>query len=191
MYRWLRNIHLVIGLFSLLFLGTYSLSALQMAHPSWFSLQPEVKETQFTINPEASYSPRVIARILMDDFGIRGGLDQVKEMPGRYELRISRLGTECEVSYSEKTGETTVRTFRSNFIGMLNSLHHSAGFLRTDVLRRAWAALVGVVSLGLILLALTGIYLWLKLFNERAVGVILLGISLGYSLTLAIWLRVM
>ena len=41
----------------------------------------------------------------------------------------------------------------------------------------------------LILLALTRIYLWFKLFNERGVGIVLLAISLTYSLTLAIWLR--
>jgi len=53
----------------------------------------------------------------------------------------------------------------------------------------AWAALVGIVSLGLILLALTGIYLWFRLFEERAVGIALLVVSLVCSLTLAIWLR--
>ena len=76
-------------------------------------------------------------------------------------------------------------------MGMLNSLHHTAGFRSEDPLRRTWAAFVGVVSVGLILLALTGIYLWFKLFNERAVGTVLLVISLVYSLTLAIWLRLM
>jgi hypothetical protein len=191
MYRWLRNIHLVVGLFSVLFLGTYGTSAVQMAHSSWFSLQPEVKEAQVTIGTEGSNNPRAIARALMDDYGIQGGLDEVKEMPAGYKLRISRPGTEYEVSYSATKGETKVRMSRANFMGMLNSLHHTAGFRREDPLRRAWAAFVGVVSVGLILLALTGIYLWFKLFNERAVGIVLLVISLVYSLTLAIRLRVM
>ena len=191
MYRWLRNIHLAVGLFSVLFLGTYGASAVQMAHPSWFSLQPEVKETEVIIGTKVSDNPRAIARALMDDYGIQGGLDEVKEMPGGYKLRISRPGTEYEVSYSRPTGETKVRTSRANFMGVLNSLHHTAGFRREDPLRRAWAAFVGVVSVGLILLALTGIYLWFKLFNERAVGTVLLVISLTYSFTLAIRLRVM
>jgi hypothetical protein len=46
------------------------------------------------------------------------------------------------------------------------------------------------VSTALILLGLTGIYLWFKLHNERIVGAILLTISLSYSLTLMILLRV-
>src|SRR5215813_13499902 len=99
MYRWLRNTHLVIGLFSVLFLSTYGGSAVQMAHPSWFSLQPRIEETHMAMRTQVSDNPRVIARILMDDYGMRGGLDEVKEAPEGYELRISRPGTEYEVSY--------------------------------------------------------------------------------------------
>ncbi|PYV38033.1 MAG: hypothetical protein DMG06_26595 [Acidobacteria bacterium] len=189
MYRWLRNIHLVSGLFSFLFLFTYGWSAVQMAHRTWFSLEPEIRETQVAVGSEVSDNPRALARTLMDDYGLRGGLDEIKQTPEGYKLRISRPGTEYEVSYSRARGEAKVRTFRANFPGMLNSLHHVAGFRRGDGLQKTWAALVGVVSVGLVLLALTGIYLWFKLFNERGVGIVLLAISLTYSLTLAIWLR--
>jgi len=191
MYRWLRNIHLVSGLFSVLFLFTYGWSAVQMAHRSWFSLQPRIRETQVAVGIEVSDNPRALARTLMDDYGLRGGLDEVRQTSEGYELRISRPGTEYKVSYSRVRGEAKVRTFRANFMGMLNSLHHVAGFRRGDGLQKTWASLVGVVSVGLILLAVTGIYLWFKLFNERAVGIVLLVISLTYSLSLAIWLRLM
>jgi len=191
MYRWLRNIHLVSGLFSFLFLLTYSWSAAQMAHPSWFSLQPGITETQVAITPDLSGNPRVLARALMDDHGLRGGLDDVEQTPEGYELRISSLGTEYEVSYSRARGVVEVRTLRANFMGMLNRLHHVAGFWRGDAIQQTWAAFVGVVSVGLILLALTGIYLWFKLFSERSVGIVLLATSLAFSLTLAVWLRLM
>ena len=162
-----------------------------MAHPSWFSLQPGITETQVAIATEVSDNPRVLARALMDDHGLRGGLDEVKQTPEGYELRISSLGTEHQVSYSRAKGEAKVRTFRANFMGILNRLHHVAGFLRGDGIQQTWAAFVGVVSVGLILLASTGIYLWFKLFSERTVGIVLLATSLAYSLTLAVWLRVM
>ncbi len=191
MYRWLPNVHLVSGLFSSLFLLTYGWSAMQMAHPSWFSLQPGITETLVAVAIEVSDNPRALARALMDDHGLRGGLDQVKETPEGYELRISRPGTEYKITYSRARGEAKVRTLRANFMSMLNSLHHVAGFWRGDGLQKTWAGFVGVVSVGLILLALTGIYLWFKLFNERTVGIVLLVISLAYSLTLAVWLRMM
>ena len=46
-----------------------------------------------------------------------------------------------------------------------------------------WGAFTGIASVGLIALALTGIYLWFKLHNERKIGVVLLVVSLAYSLT--------
>jgi len=110
MYRWLRNIHLVSGLFSFLFLFTYGWSAVQMAHRTWFSLEPEIRETQVAVGSEVSDNPRALARTLMDDYGLRGGLDEIKQTPEGYKLRISRPGTEYEVSYSRARGEAKVRT---------------------------------------------------------------------------------
>src|SRR5206468_6686797 len=104
MYHWLRNIHLVSGLFSFLFLLTYSWSAVQMAHPSWFSLQPGITEPQVALATEVSDNPRMLARALMDDHGLRGSVDEVKQTPEGYELRISSLGTEHQVSYSRAKG---------------------------------------------------------------------------------------
>ena len=191
MYRWLRNIHLVTGLFSVLFLLTYGLSSVQMAHRSWFSLQPRVTEVRIAVGTEVPNSPRALARALMESRGLRGGLDEVEETADGYELRISHPGTEYEVSYSRATGQARIRMIRANFMGLLNALHHVAGFSRGDALEKTWAAFVGLVSAGLIVLALTGIYLWFKLYRERRVGVVLLAVSLCYSLALAIYLRLM
>jgi hypothetical protein len=191
MYRWLRNVHLVTGLFSVLFLLTYGLSSVQMAHRSWFSLQPRVTEDRIAVGTEVVNCPRALARALMESRGLRGGLNEVEETVDGYELRISRPGTEYEVSYSRATGQARIRMIRANFMGLLNALHHVAGFSRGDALEKTWAAFVGLVSVGLIVLALTGIYLWFKLYKERRVGVILLAVSLSYSLALAVYLRLM
>jgi hypothetical protein len=191
MYRWLRNIHLVTGLFSVLFLLTYGLSSVQMAHKSWFSLQPRVTEVRIALGTKVRNSPRALARALVESGELYGGLDEVKETMDGYELRISRPGTEYEVSYSRATGQAKIRMSRANFMGLLNALHHVAGFSRGDALVKTWAAFVGLVSAGLIVLAVTGIYLWFKVYKERRVGVVLLGVSLCYSLVLAIYLRLM
>jgi hypothetical protein len=45
------------------------------------------------------------------------------------------------------------------------------------------------VALGLIGLSVTGIYLWFKIHTERVTGLVLLAISLGYSLPLIVLMR--
>ena len=52
-----------------------------------------------------------------------------------------------------------------------------------------WAFFVALVSVALIVLSLTGIYLWFKIHTERVIGIILLALSLGYSLTLIVLIR--
>jgi hypothetical protein len=52
-----------------------------------------------------------------------------------------------------------------------------------------WAVFVALISVALIVLSLTGIYLWFKIHTERVIGIILLVLSLGYSLTLIVLIR--
>ena len=52
MYRILRNTHLLLGLFGLAPLVMYSISALQMAHDTWFpSLRPAVTQRALKLDP--------------------------------------------------------------------------------------------------------------------------------------------
>jgi hypothetical protein len=95
------------------------LSSVQMAHRSWFSLQPRVTEDRIAVGTEVVNSPRALARALMESRGLRGGLNEVEETVDGYELRISRPGTEYEVSYSRATGQARIRMIRANFIGTL------------------------------------------------------------------------
>jgi hypothetical protein len=189
MYRWLRNIHLWLGLFSFLFLLMYGVSSVQMAHNSWFSPRPKVSESRVAVPPASAESPRALARELMDRHGMRGELNQVRQTPDGFALRIVRPGTVYEVDYSRSTGEAKVRTNVASFIGMLNRIHHIGGIWHEYSLVNVWGVLVGLVSAALIVLGATGIYLWFKIHSERVVGIILLALSLGFSLPLIVLMR--
>ena len=77
MHRWLRDTHLLLGLFSFLFVLMYGVSSVKIAHPNWFSRQPAVTETRLAIGSENGGSARAIARELMDQHVVRGELDGV------------------------------------------------------------------------------------------------------------------
>jgi hypothetical protein len=189
MYRWIRNTHLLAGLFSFLFLLVYGVSAVQMSHNAWFTTEPQVTESRAAVHPENGADARAVARALMDSHGLRGELNEVKKTAAGYRFRITRPGTVYEVDYSPQTGEAVIRTNVANFIGMLNRLHHIRGFRHEYWLLIVWGSLVGLVSVALILIGLTGIYLWFRMHQERVIGTILLAISLGYSLILMILMR--
>ena len=188
MHKWIRNTHLLIGLFSFLFLLMYGMSAVQMAHNRWFSNKPAVTESEIALTAGVS-DARVVARELMDRHGLRGELAQVRKAEGGLSFRIVRPGTVYEVAYSPETGNAKVRTNVANIMGMLNRIHHLAGLGHDFGLINAWGVCVGLVSAALILLGATGIYLWFKIHSERVIGVVLLVINLSICVTLLVLIR--
>ena len=188
MYKWLRNTHLLIGLFSFLFLLMYGVSSVQMAHNTWFDLKPAVTDSQAAL-AKGLDNPRDIARQLMDSGDVKGELQQIRKTGQGYGFRVVRPGTVYEVTYPADTGVTKIRTSVAGFMGMLNRIHHVGGVWHEFALTNVWGVFVGIISVMLVVLALTGIYLWFKIHTERVIGIILLALSLGYSLTLIVLIR--
>lgn len=188
MYRYLRNTHLFLGLFCCLFLFTYGASSIQMAHNKWFNTKAAVS-VQTVALPAAQGDARVVARELTERLGIRGELAQIR--PGARDLRfaLTRPGMIYQVVYRSATGETEIRGSRSAFMFVLNRIHQMSGVQHNYWLTNAWGVLVIVVSVSLILIGATGIYLWFKIRRERMVGILLLAVSLGYSLSLLAMVR--
>ena len=93
MYRYLRNTHLFLGLFSFLFVMMYGVSSVQMAHNTWFNNKPTVNESAEKIAP--LLDARQAARLLMDKYGWRGELGQVNvrrdDQRGRLGNQVSAL----------------------------------------------------------------------------------------------------
>ena len=188
MYRPIRNTHLFLGLATFLFVLMYGLSAVQMAHNRWFSMKPEITEMGLPIPPSAGDDPRAIAFVLRSA-GMRGELRNVVTTAAGYRLSIERPGEACEVTYVRAVREANVRIRRNGLMGILNRIHHIGGMWHDYWLINAWGALVGLVSVSLILLGATGIYLWFQTHEERAIGLLLLAINLGVCVTLLVMVR--
>jgi hypothetical protein len=180
MYWFLRNTHLILGLSCCLMVLTYGVSSVQMSHNAWFNSRPAVTTSAYTLAPQAG-DARAIARELVDSHGLRGEVTQIFSTPAGMRFSITRPGTVYQVDYTAATGETKVRHNRAGMIGMLNRIHHVAGVRHDYWLINWWGALVGIVSLALMILGATGIYLWFKLYKERVLGGILLAIGLWHT----------
>ena len=187
MHRWLRNTHLLVALFSGAFVLMYGWSSVQMSHNTWFDLKPRVVEHSVAL--AKGLDGRAAGRELMDRHGVRGEIMQVRPEGQGIFIRIVRPGTVYDAQYSPTSGAAQVKESIVGFMGLLNRIHHIGGLWHDYTLTQVWAVFVGLVSAGLVVLALTGIYLWFKLHSERKVGVVLLAASLAYSLTLMVLMR--
>ena len=74
-------------------------------------------------------------------------------------------------------------------MGLLNRLHHLNGFEHSNAAMNAWGWILAWISITLILLGATGVYMWFRIHNERRIGSILLAANLCVSIALLILLR--
>jgi hypothetical protein len=170
MYRTLRDIHLCVAMFLFAFLMAYATSAVDFAHRKWL---PHSRKTTEEVRhfPPGITDARVLAR------NWRGELDRIENAAGYLRFRV---GNSVEVAYSIATGETKVRTTSVGIFSRLNRIHTSRG---------VWAYVVILFSVGLLTLGATGLYLWFKNHNERAVGVVMLVLGAAISLLLTVSIR--
>ena len=70
-----------------------------------------------------------------------------------------------------------------------DALHHFHGLHNQTGVRNLWGWTVLFASLGLFALGGSGIFMWFKLYEERTIGLVLLGANLVVSVALLIALR--
>jgi len=184
LYRKILAVHLCTGLFSLAFLAMYGWSAVQMAHRKWFALRDRVTEQRYTLVPGLS-DVRAAARLLP----LRGELASIRVRSSGFLFTVVRPGTVHQVNYAADTGAVTVQTHDSGFQGALNRIHQTQGMWHAYRPANAWAAVLGLVSMGLLVLGASGLYLWFRNRRERLIGSILLAVGPGLALVLIGWMR--
>ena len=184
MYRKLRTLHLCAALFLCAFLLAYAISAVQLAHRQWIHPAEHTTVDDFALNPGLT-DARVVARELMDRHSVRGELTHIE--PSFF--RVARLGTVYEVAYSSATGVANVRTSTRGFMSVLNFIHISRGFSHAYAPMNLWSVMLALVSIGLLTLGASGLYLWFRNHRERVIGTILLMVGAGLAAVLIVSMR--
>ena len=188
MYSTLRTLHLLFGALSLPYLLMYGLSAVQMAHSKWFPMKPAVVERDVPIGRPYDDGRR-LAQDLMLREGLRGEIQEVTATQAGFNVRVVVPGTVNEVRYDRGRGSAHIKTSVAGFMGMLNRLHHAAGLWHEYVPLRLWAAVVGIVSLAILGLGTTGLWMWWLRRQERMLGLVLLTANVVFTIVVFSMIR--
>ena len=189
MQKWARNLHLAVGVLTAPFLLMYAFSALQMAHSKWFKLNRVTTKTTLAIATGDATDGRAVARALMKRGAVAGEIGQIAAVKTGYRIHVTRPGAVYDIVYDATTGQAIVSETKSGAVFLLNRLHHLAGIDHQYGWLNAWGWMLGLTAVLLSGLGVTGIYLWFKMHGELVIGLALLAVSLGYSLTLLYSLR--
>jgi hypothetical protein len=187
-YRYIRTVHLILGLLSGPFLLMYAVSAIQMAHRSWFPIQTTVRQESAIVHSGCN-DPRVLARELMESEAWRGELSEVRQTAQALTLRIASVGTMHDVICRDGKDKVAITTRTLGFLGLVNRMHHATGFWHASSPMKMWATAVALTCAALLGLGGSGLWLWRLRRRERRIGLILVGANLAFSLTLLALLR--
>lgn len=181
MYRVMRNVHLGLGLLFVLMALVFAVSSVVIIYRRWLPATPERSELTIQLSPAAATSPRAAALELMRGHGLQGDLRQIQERGDTVTFQIARPGEAAAVTYTRANGTAVVQLTRQNALETTVQLHTNHGFWHDYLPANLWAAISFLSSVGLLLLGLTGIYLWFVLYRQRWLGGILLGFSVIFA----------
>jgi hypothetical protein len=174
----MRNTHLALGIGFFFVALLFALSSVVIIYRPWFSGGPERSSQTLRLAP--GMEARAAALELMRSHGVKGDLRDVKEAEPETCFSIWRPGTHVEVRYRRDSGEATLDERRYSVSETLVQLHVNHGFWHDFLPANLWSLLSLMVSVGLLLLGVSGIYLWYKHPQERRLGNILL--ALGFAI---------
>ena len=184
---WNRKAHYYLGLYFLFFLWLFSLSGLLLNHSSWAFAQfyPNRKISKFerAIQLPASASDLDKAKAVMRQFGIEGevGWSATRGDAARLEFNVTRPGRVYQVQADLKDNRAAVTLNEYNVWGVLRGMHTFVGVSPDDprnhrdwILTRIWALSMDAVAAGVVVLVLSGVYLWWNRRDKRLAGLIAL-----------------
>jgi hypothetical protein len=186
--KWNRKIHIYLGLFMLLFIWLFSVSGLFMNHPKWFHGKIERTPTDIPITYSEGLDEVALAKELRDQLELEGEIIlRAQRNPEKFGFMVMRPNKRFGVNVDLATNVATVNDVKSPSVGILGDLHTFSGVRaiwnepiqeRDWIMTRIWSFSIDAVSIGLILIVISSLYMGLKIKENRQWAVVSLALGI-------------
>jgi hypothetical protein len=184
---WNRRLHFYIGLFLLFFLWLFAFTGLLLNHPKWTfaDFWPTRKQTSFErqIQRPPAGGDLEQARNILSQLGIAGEIEWTSARldSSKLNFRASRPGHMFEFKADLDRERVTVQRIDVNAWGVVRILHTFTGVRAGDsrnqrdwILTSIWALSMDAVAAGLLMMVFGSYYMWWRLPQKRAWGLVAL-----------------
>ncbi|MBI3681115.1 MAG: hypothetical protein HY235_12050 [Acidobacteria bacterium] len=179
---WSRKGHYYLGLYFLFFLWLFAFTGLLLNH-SWMFAEfwPNRKVSKFERPVEVPQTDNDLdrARGLTTRLGIKGEIEWTAARPDStvFEFRVNRPGHTSSVTAYPEQGRAVVEQIEINTWGIMRVLHTFTGVRAGDernyrdwFLTTLWVISMDAVSIGLVIMVFSGLYMWYGLPAKRKLG---------------------
>ncbi len=186
-YVWTRDLHLYLGLFLSPFVLVFGISTVVLNHPA---LAPagagQALHEMTAAVPPGLEKLEGIERLealksVMRQAGVSGEINFVRYMPkeNRMIVPVLKPGQDTTLDLNLATGRLQVERRNTGLRDALVYLHkspgpHNAAVRGNWVYTRVWSWLTDATVYMLLLISISGVYLWAVLKAERNIGLVLL-----------------
>lgn len=174
--RLVLEAHQLAGLAAMLAMLFFAATGLMLNNAeSWGLGEPrtDVREERMppSVVPAAAGGDAAVVALLRSDLGVSGVPETPEIRDGKPVLVFKSPGRTQEVTLDAVRGVVTIETERRGLAGALMAMH------KGESVGKSWRRLMDVAALGLILLTLTGFYLWAVTPRRQGLGRLALGLS--------------
>lgn len=186
LYRWLRDLHLYLGLFISPFVLLFALSVFYLNHAKLIPGERPAHTYSDLAIPEGFDRLKGIeaieqAKTLLPQVGVTGEIGFLRYNPGEHRLTfpVSKAGSEATVDVDLDARTAVVKRRAMSVFESLSYLHkmpgpHNVAIRGNWIGTRIWRIFADTTIYLLLFISLSGIYLWWAIRAERRAGLALL-----------------
>ena len=152
-------------------------------HPDWFRQIYNDGVPQWSVIFDREYDLEVpegadlrgVGTEILKDAGMEGPFGVGRPAPGR--ITVTRLDflTPRRLTYFVDEGRLVAEARRFRWDQFLVGMHVRGGFRQDSILSDAWAVIVDLVCVAMLIWIASGIYMWLLIRKARLWGAVALG----------------
>jgi hypothetical protein len=175
-YLVIKQIHLYASLLTVAFLIMYIATSYMMIYHDWFQVEKlNESTTSMLVTPEEINDEHWDAFVKKHQIGGRLIRENFNDSGDLIRTYSSADGNSKITIFKDKN-EVEIQTTKLNLSGRIIGLHRMRGYGGSFVYN-FYAVMLDIVGISLILFAITGVILWLKLlkFNKLAWGIFVTG----------------
>lgn len=178
-----RRTHLYLALFLLPWFLMYGVSSIPFSHAQYFDERDKATGAPlWTKRFERSYDLAVpegtelrpFADQVVKDTGLSGAYGAYRQSPKQVNVYVYTFWKSTQVKYFVDEKRLVAEDRRFRWDHFLTGMHAQGGFEQGG-LRNAWAVVIDLVCLGMILWVITGLVMWWSLPFTRIWGWVALG----------------
>lgn len=186
-YQIIRKIHLYASLSIVLLLLMYVITSYLMIHSELFDTYKQTENVvELAIEPSDVLEENWTKFI--DKHNIRGRLTRENISPsGEITKEYSSVSGSFKITVSSNKNLVTIKKQKKSLTGTLVGFHRQHGY-QGPVQYTMYAAMLDLVGVNLIVFAITGMVLWLKLLKNNRIAWAVLLAGLAYVSAIVFYL---